>query len=165
MKKVFLLLAILPFLFSCAGFTKMGNLTMVSTRNVDSSVEYKPLKTYVTARGTSQRGEALQVAIDNAVKSVPGGEFMKNVKISVSQNGQIVRVEGDVWGVPPLNVNVTTGVSADNTLNVGDKVAYNFFGFKEGTITGINNNKALVKCADGKIRSFAFKALTKVTTQ
>jgi len=39
------------------------------------------------------------VALDNAFRKIEGGEFMKNVKISVKNNGRKVKVEGDVWGL------------------------------------------------------------------
>ena len=80
-------------------YTRIGDLNMASNRNVESSVNYVLKEKYVIAKGKSKTGDALEVALDNAVKKIDGGEFMKNVKISVKNNGRKVKVEGDVWGL------------------------------------------------------------------
>jgi len=72
---------------------------MASNRNVESSVNYVLKEKYVIAKGKSKTGDALEVALDNAVKKIDGGEFMKNVKISVKNNGRKVKVEGDFGGL------------------------------------------------------------------
>ncbi len=98
MKKLLVCSAIaLGFLSSSCKYTKIGDVTVVSTRNFESKGEYTELARYVRAKGKPRDGMfALENAIDNAVRSVPGGEFMKNCKISV--RNEKVRVEGDVWG-------------------------------------------------------------------
>jgi hypothetical protein len=74
---------------SCA--KRLGDLTMISTRNVDSKTEYKELKRYVKGKGKD-----LEAAVEDAVKGVPGGEFLKNVTVSYSGK---IKISGDVWGV------------------------------------------------------------------
>lgn len=100
MKKSFitvLALASLLFATSC-GYKRIGDLTMVSTRNVDSNVEHVELRRYVVAKVKTKKHDPLEQAIDNAVKEVPGGEYMKNVKVYIKDSKKI-KVEGDVWGV------------------------------------------------------------------
>ncbi len=94
---------ILLFITSCSSWTRLGNLTMVSTRNVDSKTEYKELARYVEGidKGDYDRNKktytgSLQAAIDEAVMSIDGGEFLKNIEVFI-KDGKI-KVRGDVWG-------------------------------------------------------------------
>lgn len=98
MKKTLLISFLsLGILSTSCKYTKIGDVTVVSTRNFESKAEYVEIARYVRAKGKAKRGTfALENAIDNAVKSVPGGEFMKNCKVSVRNDK--VKVEGDVWG-------------------------------------------------------------------
>jgi hypothetical protein len=101
-----LLLLTVVSLSSCSSWQRLGTLTMISTRNVDSKTEYVELARYVDSeskeaknalkRTTSETGKKLDLAVDRCVATVPGGEFLKNVQIYL--NGSNVRVIGDVWG-------------------------------------------------------------------
>lgn len=64
-------------------YTRIGDLTMASSRNIDSKTDYKLLRKYVTSKAKSRTGNALEAALDDAVKQVSGGEFLKNVRIYV----------------------------------------------------------------------------------
>lgn len=105
MKKVMYILTLALLMGSCMSVKQIGKLNMVSNRNVDSKMDYSNLKNYA---GGSRRelkrlkSETLEGAIDNVVKKVPGGEFLKNVKIYVV-NTKYYAVEGDVWGYPPVS--------------------------------------------------------------
>jgi len=104
---------------SCRVF--LGDLTMISTRNVDPNAKYIELKRY--ANGKSRRFETgIESAVNDAVKSAYGGEFMKNV--SIYKRGKKILVEGDVWG---LIVEQTYGRS-NIGLNMGDTVYWKSFG-------------------------------------
>lgn len=91
---------------SCSSWQRLGTLTMMSTRNVDSKTEYVELARYVDSeskeaknalkRTTSESGKKLDLAVDRCVATVAGGEYLKNVQIYV--NGSNVKVIGDVWG-------------------------------------------------------------------
>lgn len=87
MKKLFILISVTA--FSCS--QRIGNLTMVSTRNIDSKTEYVELKRHVKAKGKD-----METAIEKAVKKDPNGEFLKN---AVIYQGFRIKVVGDVWGV------------------------------------------------------------------
>src|SRR5690242_11262117 len=81
-------------LAGCGSWKRMGDLTMMSSRNVDSKTTYHELSRYTSA---PKKGAAtLEEALDAAVAQVPGGEFMRNVQ--VYSKGRRVRVVGDVWG-------------------------------------------------------------------
>jgi hypothetical protein len=43
------------------------------------------------------QGKTLEEAVDNTVKKVPSGEYLKNVK--VFYNGTRFKIQGYVWGV------------------------------------------------------------------
>lgn len=100
--KAFFIITIIFCMASCMSVKQIGKLNMISNRNVDSKMEYKLIKNYV---GGSKRefrkhkGKSLEEAIDNVVRSVPGGEFLKNVKI-YHIDGKYYAVEGDIWGFP-----------------------------------------------------------------
>ena len=92
---------ILPFallLASCGGYQRIGSLSMISTRNMDRSITYVPIQRGVEATARMRNDDALQEAVDQCVNSVPGGEYLMNVAVFVKDNGQRVRVRGDVWG-------------------------------------------------------------------
>jgi len=91
---------------SCSSWQRLGTLTMMSTRNIDSKIEYVELARYVDSeskeakkalkRTTSETGKKLDLAVDRCVATVPGGEYLRNVQIYL--NGSKVKVIGDVWG-------------------------------------------------------------------
>lgn len=87
-------------LASCSPYQRIGNMTMLSTRNVDSSVKYQPLLRGVEAEAKMRNDDALQEAVDLAVAKAPGGEYLMNVAVYVKENGRKVKVRGDVWGLP-----------------------------------------------------------------
>jgi hypothetical protein len=88
--------------------TRIGKLNMISTRNVDSTTEYILLKDYVGATNKDLKkttAKTIEDAIDEAVKSVKGGEFLKNVSLFEVKRGfwffkrTYYAIEGDVWGL------------------------------------------------------------------
>jgi hypothetical protein len=87
-------------LTGCSKWTRVGDLDMVSTRHVDTSVTHVELATYESAivRG-SDRG--LQDALDKVIRGVEGGQFATNVSVSMKRKGKKFKVQGDVWGVRP----------------------------------------------------------------
>ncbi len=93
-RSIFSILVLTMLLSSC--YKRIGDLTMVSSRNIDSKTDYKLIQKYVTGKASSKKGDALETAIDNSVKRIPDGEFLKNVKIYVKNNGRKIKVEGDV---------------------------------------------------------------------
>ncbi len=102
----FSLFIIINICFMSCSWTRLGTLTMMSTRNVDSKTEYVELARYVDSESkeakkmlkntSSESGKKLDMAVDRCVATVPGGEFMKNVQIYAQ--GSNVKVIGDVWG-------------------------------------------------------------------
>lgn len=99
MKKHILILTLISVstLYSCT-YTRIGDLTIVATRNVESGLNYVELQHGVKGKAKANgNGYALEKAIEDAVEDVKGGEFMKNCKVYVK--GNKVKVEGDVWGI------------------------------------------------------------------
>jgi hypothetical protein len=141
---------------------------MVSTRNIDSSADYRLVARYQTAKVRAKE-DSLQAVIDKVVRQTPGGEYVTNAKIYIKGNGRRVKVEADVWGFPPreagTTVDVRQSVSADVQLEIGDWVSWQS-GRKEmqrGRIIGLNNDGAVV-AVDGRdlIVSKDFDNLTKI---
>jgi len=151
MKQIYKLIAltvIATFLCSCASYQRIGNLTMISTRNIDSKTEYKLIQKDVEGKAKMKHGDALQQAIDEAVKQFPEGEFLKNVYVYVKSNGRWVKVNGDVWGIPSVEKSVTKSVTEKIEFKVGDKVAFKKTQsgkLIEGKIVGVNQDSAIIE--------------------
>ncbi len=148
-------------LISSCSYRRTGSLTIVSTRNFESKIEYKLIQKEVTGKAKVKKGESLQRAIDDAIGTLPEGEFMKNVGIYIKSNGKKTKVIGDVWGVPSVNKQVEKSVTLKVEFKVGDTVTFkNSLGkIVEGTILGVNSNTAIIehKNSLGKITKSEIK--------
>ena len=146
MKTFFQLLLVILSVTLSSCWRQIGELTSVSTRNVDSKAEYKLIEKYVEGKAKTKTGRAMENAIDNAVKKCDG-ESMRNVKIYVKRNGRKVKVIGDVWGLQSVSRQVNKSVSADIKFKVGDWVMFKDKRGKirEGQIFGINESTAIVE--------------------
>ena len=119
-------------LSSCLSFKQIGELNVISTRNVDNSKEYTLMRNYMG--GTKKelrksRAKDLKEAVSNVVKQTPGGEFLANAKVYMVK-GKYFAVEGDVWG---LNENANF-----RGFKVGDKVQWRG---RKYVITELKNDK------------------------
>jgi|GEM_PF-3616640 len=116
---------------------------MISNRNHNESSTYVELKRGVVAKSRiTPNRNALEEAIDRATDLVPGGEFMKNVKVEVRLNGKRVRVEGDVWGIQRIKEDI------NSELKVGDKVIYRkkiSSPKKVATVLGVDNQGVTIE--------------------
>lgn len=106
--KRFLVTVFLISTLSCS-YQRVGNLTVVSTRNFQNSENYVELSRNVTGYSKLKKEDALQEAIDEAVNSIPGGEYMTNAVIYI-KGDRAIKVTGDVYGQPAASPN-TNNVS------------------------------------------------------
>ena len=171
MRKLLLVSAIMFSLTSC--YNRIGKLIIVSTRNMDSKTDYVLLSKDVKGKAKTKKTEALEIAIDKAVKQFPTGEFMKNTTIEVSSSGKKIRVVGDVWGTPApvvnskgevVDKNVTKSVNANVEFKTGDNVTYKTTLGKliEGKIIGLNQTTAVVELPDKTKSEIKYEKLTKI---
>ncbi|WP_046746257.1 hypothetical protein [Kordia zhangzhouensis] len=145
MNKVFFFAIVSLMLVSCGNYIRIGDLTAISNRNLDDSQNYVLLKRDVEAIAKSKNDDALEQAVDNLTKEYEG-EFLRNAKIYVKDNGKKVKVIGDVWGVQLTNVNVSTNASAKIELKIGDNVIFRRRGkLIEGKIVGLNPTSVIVE--------------------
>lgn len=130
-------------LASCGSWVRIGDLTSISNRNLDDSKEYMLLSRDVEA--TANVGsDALEQAVDNLTKQYEG-EFLRNAKIFVKDNGKKVKVMGDVWGIRNTNTSITTIAEAEVRLNIGDDVAFKQKNkIIEGKIIGFSTNQKIL---------------------
>lgn len=147
MKKNLLLIMLSVFIFSSCSYNRIGQLTMISTRNVDSKADYKLIQKETEGIAKMKSHDAFQEAVENAVKQSPDGEFMKNVIVYIQGNGKKIKVVGDIWGIPSVNKQVEKTVNAKIEFKAGDKVTFkNSLGkIIEGKILGVNANTAIVE--------------------
>jgi hypothetical protein len=170
MKKIYAIaVLILPFIAtSCVKIKPMGDLTMISTRNVDTKTEYQLVKNYIGLSKKDKRksnAKDIEEAVNLSVKSVPGGEFLKNVKLyQVTRTFPYRKIkrscfiaEGDVWGLP--------GEISMRGFKVGDKVFWNSVaGQVKGTIVELKDaNQAAIQIeGQEKIELVKYEKLTKL---
>ena len=150
----------------CGSYERIGDLTMISNRNVDSDKEYVLIKRDVESKAKAKNNDPLEIAIYNITESYKG-EYLKNVKIYLKSNGKKLKVKGDVWGLKSTRVNVKSSVTKDVKFEIGDSVTFNNSGsIKEGKIIGINQKGAIIEYKNlfGKLKKkeIEFDKLTKI---
>ena len=102
--KKFILMSLVAIIFySCATITQIGDLNMISKRNIDSDFNYELISTY--AGGSKKelkksKATNIEEAVDQTVRKVAGGEFVMNAKIYKIEKrfNTYFAVEGDIWG-------------------------------------------------------------------
>jgi len=125
MKRNTVLLALAVITSGCAGYQRIGSLTMVSTRNVDTSKTYQLIARAAKGEAKSDNDDAMQQAMDAAVKKYPGGEYLMNAAIYVKSDGRRVKVEGDVWGIASTtNGTASADVTGSVAMSAGDQVLW-----------------------------------------
>lgn len=168
MKKNIIILttSTMALLSSCSTVIDLGKLNMISDRNIDSKGDYVLVKSY--AGGSPKeikkalkrtKATTLDVAVDETVRNVAGGEFLKNVKVYgvKKKDKMFLLVEGDVWGV--------AGNESFRGFKIGDMVQWKELTvYKKGTITGLTDAEKCMVKESGKenSKSFKFTSLTKV---
>lgn len=159
-KNLFFTTLVSATLISCGSWVRIGDLTSVSNRNLDDSRNYVLLNRDVEATADAD-ADAMEQAIDNLTKKYEG-EFIRNVKIYVKDNGKKIKVIGDVWGNQNTMVSVVTSANANIQLEVGDNIVFKRKGeITEGKIIGINSNLLIVEYGKGKKIELKFDQVTK----
>lgn len=163
---------IAPFLFSACAWHNVGNLTIASTHNVEKDrSQYELLARDIEVR-VKAKNNALQVAMDRAVASRPGGEYMMNVMVYMKEsNTKKVKITGDVYGTPrPEGTAPAAETKLATDLKVGDRVAARLPGsMVTGTVIGLETDKALIEYehssargTEKKLKAVAFDRITKL---
>lgn len=156
------LLSIILFGTSCTSFREIGEINMISNRNIERNLDYKLLTTY---SGGSQhelkksKAPSIQEAVDKTVKKIPGGEFLMNAKVYIV-NDKYFAVEGDVWGLTS-DVNQITY----RGFKLGDRVTWKKFGkFLHGKINALKDDKTCLVEEEStkKITELNYDQLTRV---
>lgn len=162
MKQLTLISSVI-FLFllnSCSNsIIQIGKVNMISNRNISPNQDYSLIKSYAgitTSELRRTKNETIEEAVDATVKSVPGGEFLMNVKI-YQVNKEYFAVEGDVWG------NETQEFQG---FKIGDKVQWtDLFKTKTGVIVSLVSNIECMVQTEGESTAVRVKyeKLTKVS--
>jgi len=157
MKQIFLAFILLIVASSCSPKVKqIGQVNMVSYRNIDSKLEYSALANY---SGGSERefkksrAKTIEKAIEETTKKIPGGEYLMNVKFYLVNN-KYFAVEGDVWGV---KTNITY-----RGFKVGDKVIVDGFNNSIATIKSLKDDKTcFIERKNGNIEEIKYDRISK----
>lgn len=159
MKKLLVGCASVVLLTSCGSWVRLGDMNMISTRNVDvEKREYSLIKRDAEAVVKSEE-QAMVQAIDKLCKEHQG-EFIKNARVFVRDNGKKVRVVGDVWGDHVANVNITHKTQ----LQIGDACMFKKNGkgkLISGKIKGLSPTKVIVEDYNGKAFEVNYEDVTK----
>ena len=159
-------IVILLSISSCISVKQIGEVNMISHRNIDASQKYQLLTTY---SGGSQKelrkadAKTIENAIDNTVKKVAGGEYLMNAKIYLVTHfkAAYIAVEGDVWGIAS-NISFRGYKVGDKVMwkNKALKSKFDVTG-KEKFITGIiqslKDDKTCYVKIDGEDRTVELK--------
>lgn len=165
-KSIPALIIVVLFMSSCVKVIDLGKLNMISDRNIDSKTEYVLIKNY--AGGSEKeikkalkktKATTIDAAVDETVRNVAGGEYLKNVKLYgvMKKKKMYLLVEGDVWGV--------SGNESFRGFKVGDIVQWKELTVtKKGTITGLTDAEKCMVREIGKenSQSVKYSNITKV---
>ena len=145
---------------SCSSWQKIGKLTTASTRVESDTLDYILIDRNVEGIAPMIDSDALEQAMNVAVRKYPNGEYMKNVEIWVMDNGEFVKVLGEVWGTGYVR-QIETEKPLTYTFNINDNVSFlNSFGKRcTGKVVGINSKTAIVETTkeSGKTSTYTLK--------
>lgn len=159
--KLIVLLASIISIQSCTSVKQIGDINMVSSRNVDKTMDYVLLRNYMGGNKNEIKDSkkleitSLENAINKVVKETPGGEFLKNVKIYLV-DGKYIAVEGDVWGTAGMKENYR-GISLNDHVIYKDGKVY------KGKIVALKSDKICFfqEFGETKIIQIGYDNLTK----
>jgi hypothetical protein len=157
---VFLIILTLGVFLTSCSHKLIGKLTMMADRNIENKTDYVLLSSY--AGGSKKeirksKAETIEEALNQTVKSVPGGEFGKNVKIYFVSPRKRYAVECDVWGLS--NNQQMKGFKA------GDRVQWFSFGVKHtGKITNVVDDVdcMILDDSDGQSKKVKIENMAKI---
>jgi hypothetical protein len=158
MTKNYFFIAFLLIACSCNSYRKIGSVNMISTRNIDSSIDYEVLTTYSGGEKKEikkSKAKTVEQAVDEIVKKVAGGEYLMNVKIYLVKN-QFIAVEGDIWGKS------TNAIYKQ--FKVGDKVSFKKNGkIIVATIKSLKDDLlCIIELEDGELIEMKYIDITKI---
>lgn len=152
------LLICLAFCFTACGpsIKLVGEFNMISTRNVSMKESYTVIKSYAgEGRRDLDKNKAstMDGAVNNLVRSVPGGEFIMNAKIYVIDN-LYYSVGGDVYGLE-------AGQNYKG-FKKGQRVQWKSMGVRfQGKVVNLKSSDEItVETENGVIKNFSPDELT-----
>jgi hypothetical protein len=206
--KLMFLIGLSTLFMSCTSYrvVPVGELTMASTRNIDDSKEYVALRNYAGISRTdveasissskkgiikrrnpiikeinSYKSSRLQDAIDNVVKSVPGGEYLRNVRLyavtesSMKSSSKVFTMDyvvtGDVWGIEDGDHDIKGFLVDDKVVFTYNKdlrklLKRNFKGKLNkqytGKILGLKGGFGTIQLDNGTVLDIPYSNLTKI---
>lgn len=149
---------------SCTTVKQIGDINMLSSRNIENNMNYVLLRSYMGGnkkeirRSVKLEITTLQDAVNKVVKETPGGEFLKNVKIYLVDK-KYISVEGDVWGLGGVKENY-------RGISLNDHVLYKNGGsIYKGSIVALKNDQICFfqEFGNPKILQIGYENITKTS--
>ncbi len=162
--KKFLFAISISLLTSCSfGLRKIGDLNLVSNRNIDFNQDYELIRSYAGSDSKKEvkkeikkmRSETLEDAINYTLKNTPGGEILTNVNIYMVRHKYYV-VHGDVYGIKDAERNY-------KGWKVGDNVQWRSGGLRKGVIVELKDAEeaSIKEVESGIVFPVRYERLTK----
>lgn len=145
MKKFAFIFLLASLAISVQSQRRIGSLTIASCRNVDTPAGYELLRADVEGVSKLKEDEAMQEAMDEAIRQVPGGEFLMNVVFYMKGNRKVI-VRGDVWGKPQPEV--TAILKPHDRVTWKDEKQRNC----EGFVIEVNSDSATVQFGKQEVK-------------
>lgn len=172
MKHTLILAAFVALFASSCKYQRFGQMTMLSTRNVDPSQPGELLARGNQVTVKTRHANAMNEATDRLSAQHPGGEYIMNAVLYLRKDGKKLRMEGDVWGRAVDGDKANPVQTGSAVLAIGDLVLFKSGAtMATGTIVGIRPTTAMVqhmrKSIGGEakevISEFPLKELTKTS--
>lgn len=96
MKYVFSLCVLSLVLMTSCSYTRIGDLNMVSNRNIDMAAKHKLVQREGMGVVKMSEKDPLETCIDKITTHYQG-DYLMNVRIYMRKDGKKIKVEGDVW--------------------------------------------------------------------
>lgn len=165
-KITFGLILVCFFFTSCNVYDNLGTVTVLSSKQIDFNKKYCLKQSFAGSSNKELKKNAsptnnINEALDNLIKSVPGGIFVMNARILYGLHG--VTVTGDVYGLCDEE-DKKENAQTQNSFSVGDDVMFKKGeSFIKAEIEAIkNDNECIIRSQSGAYFPAKFSDLIKI---
>ncbi len=151
---------------SCNVYDNLGTVTVLSSKQIDFNKKYCLKQSFAGSSKKELKKNAsptnnINEALDNLIKSVPGGIFVMNARILYGLHG--VTVTGDVYGLCDEDEK-NENVQAQYSFSIGDHVMFqDGDSFIKAEIEAVKNDtECIIRSENGAYFPAKFSDLIKI---